>query len=113
MYVNQLDFATSCTQGEILHTLEPMRANRIWRDNEGRVVLWQTPNIWILIWMFARLIGFLIGHGKLASAIHWVGSAALIVWALLEIFQGASYFRRALGVGVLLVTVASIFKIGL
>lgn len=90
-----------------------MQANRIWRDSDGKIVLWQTPNIWLLVWAAAELASFLIGQGKLESAIHWVGSAALIIWALLEIFQGVNYFRRALGAVVLLVTVGSIFKIGL
>ncbi len=90
-----------------------MRTNRIWRDNDGKVVLWQMPNIWLAVWLVAVLAGFFISKGKLASVIHWIGSGALIIWALLEIFRGVNYFRRALGTVVLLVTVASIIKTGL
>lgn len=93
--------------------LKLMRTNRIWRNRDGKVVLWQTPNIWLFIWAAAELASLITGKGKLDSALHWIGSAALIIWALLEIFQGVNYFRRALGAGVLLVTVASIIKIGL
>ena len=90
-----------------------MQANRIWRDSDGKVVLWQMPNIWLVVWLVADVASFLLGHGKLESALHWIGSGALIIWALLEIFQGVNYFRRALGAIVLLATLASIFKIGL
>jgi hypothetical protein len=52
--------------------------------------------------------------GKRVSDYAWTaGAAALIIWSLLEIFRGVNYFRRVLGLVVLLVTVASIFKVGL
>lgn len=84
--------------------------NKIWRDKQGRVVLWQRPNAWILIWALAELTSFLISRGKLTSVIHWIGSGALIIWALLEIFRGVNYFRRTLGLVVLVVTAVSILK---
>lgn len=90
-----------------------MNVNRIWRDSNGKVVLWQAPNVWLLIWLVSDVANLIIGRSKVESVIHWVGSATLIIWALLEVFQGADYFRRALGAVVLLITIVSIFMIGL
>jgi hypothetical protein len=40
-----------------------------------------------------------------------VGAVFLVVWALLELVRGVNYFRRALGLVVLLISIGGLFKI--
>jgi len=76
------------------------------RDKSGKVVLWQSPNPVIIGWAIFALASRLT-HSQLLA---WVGTALLLTWALMEIFQGVSYFRRTLGLVVLALTVGSLFR---
>ena len=52
--------------------------------------------------------------GKNIPGYAWdAGAVALVIWCLLEIVRGVNYFRRALGLIVLLLIIATFFKIGL
>lgn len=66
-----------------------------------RYVVFQRPNYPLIVWFVGALAARLIGHGFIHAALAVISLAALIIWALLEIFQGASYFRRGLGLVVL------------
>ena len=70
--------------------------NKFVRDKKGRVVVWQTPNVPLLGWAACRMGAFAV-DGHLKATLEYVGTAFLLVWAYLEIIQGASYFRRAVG----------------
>jgi hypothetical protein len=71
--------------------------DKIWKDRRGQVVIWQTPNIPLIGWAVLTFLSLLFS-GRQADIFSWLGSASLFVWSLLEIFRGANYFRRALGV---------------
>jgi hypothetical protein len=83
--------------------------DKTWKDRRGRVVVWQTPNIALIGWVTLTFLSLLIG-GRLADIFSWLGSAALIIWSLLEIFKGANYFRQALGLLVLVMAAMSLIK---
>lgn len=83
--------------------------NKIWRDKHGRIVIWQTPNVPLIVWAILTFLSLLV-NGGLANAFYWLGSAALIIWSLLELFKGVNYFRRALGLLVLIMAVISVIK---
>lgn len=87
--------------------------DKIWRDERGHVVIYQTPNVWIIAWVVLNCISLLSSSNKVENFFWWLGSGVLVIWALLEIFRGANYFRQALGLLVLLITVGSAFGIGL
>lgn len=76
-------------------------------DNKNRVSLWQAPNISLLAWGASAVLGRILPDGELRRIVGYAGSAAIVVWALLEVFTGVSYFRRFLGVVVLLATLCS------
>lgn len=59
----------------------------------GRLVIAQWPNAPLWVWILATVAHALTGAGWLT----WVATAALVVWALLEVARGASPFRRVLG----------------
>jgi hypothetical protein len=87
--------------------------DKLWFDRGGNLVIYQRPNVWIIAWAVLDIVA-IFAPSKHTASIAWsIGSAALIIWALLEVFRGVNYFRRALGLIVLLLSVGSIFKIGL
>ena len=93
--------------------MAPSLSDKIWRDKQGRLTLYQRPNIWLIAWAVLDIVA-IFAPGRHISNYAWnAGAAALIIWSLLEILRGVNYFRRALGLAVLVVTIASIFKIGL
>jgi hypothetical protein len=81
--------------------------DKLWRDRQGRIAIWQTPNLPLIGWLVLTCLSLLFS-GHLADVLSWLGSAALIIWALLEVFKGASYFRRALGLLILVMSVMSL-----
>ena len=83
--------------------------DRIWKDRRGRVVIWQTPNVFLIAWAVLTVIS-LFFNGHTADVISVAGSVALIVWAALELFKGVNYFRRVLGLVILILSVLSLLK---
>jgi hypothetical protein len=66
----------------------------------GRIVLMQWPNLPLWSWLVASA-----AHAVMRAAwLAWVATAGLVVWAALEVWKGASPFRRLLGAAVLVVT---------
>lgn len=78
------------------------RLDNFWKDKHGRVVIWQSPNPLLWIWFISMLLSHVLPYGQLNFAAALVAFGALFAWAYLEITQGVSYFRRALGVAVLI-----------
>jgi len=83
--------------------------DKFWKDADGHYVIWQRPNIWLIGWVVLTVIS-LFFTGRMADILSGIGSAALIVWALLEVFKGDSYFRRLLGIVVLIFAVMALVK---
>lgn len=83
--------------------------SKTWRNRQGKVVIWQTPNLPLIAWAGLTILSLLVSS-RLADIFSWLGSAALIAWSLLEIFKGVNYFRRALGLLVLAMAMASLIK---
>ena len=86
--------------------------DKFWRDDRGHVVIWQPPNIWLIVWA-ALDFASLFFNGAVSNVLWYLGSASLIIWALLEVFQGVNYFRRTLGAVVLIFAIGSFFGLGL
>jgi hypothetical protein len=76
------------------------------KDSEGKTVLAQKPNFPILIWLGSLLLRPILS-GNLYTLIDLIGFGALFTWAYLELFQGINYFRRLLGLVVLIVALYS------
>ena len=83
--------------------------NKIWRDEHGDVVIWQTPNAFLIGWAVLTVL-CIVTSGKLSDYFGWAGDLSLVIWALLEIFKGVNYFRRGLGLVVLVFAIASFIK---
>lgn len=87
--------------------------NRFWQDKHGDVVIAQMPNIWLILWFIFELISLFVASHRQEIITWWIATAALGIWSLLEIFKGASYFRRLLGLCVAAITLLSVFGVGL
>ncbi len=83
--------------------------DRIFRDREGKIVIAQTPNPPLLVGLAATLFQFMLPGGKIQTGLDLVAFGALFTWAWQELFTGVNYFRRTLGLMVLV----SIITLGL
>ncbi|MBW4442737.1 MAG: hypothetical protein KME10_16180 [Plectolyngbya sp. WJT66-NPBG17] len=75
--------------------------DRTFRDSEGNIVIAQKPNLPILIGGTATLLQLIGFEGKIQTGLGLVAFGTLFTWAWLELFQGVNYFRRSLGLIVL------------
>jgi hypothetical protein len=81
--------------------------DKVFRDDEGQLAIAQKPNFPILVWLTAMGLRFLPLNDTLSAGVDALAYGVLFTWAWLELFQGVNYFRRALGLVVLLGAIAS------
>jgi hypothetical protein len=84
--------------------------DNFFRDSDGQFVIGQPPNLPILIWGGASLSQLIFKTGQINFGLDILASGALFVWAILEIFEGVNYFRRSLGLLVLIGLIGSKYK---
>jgi hypothetical protein len=75
--------------------------DKVFRDSEGKIVIAQPPNLPLIVWIAASLLKLLVTTGKINLGLDLVAFGVLFTWAWEELFQGVNYFRRALGLIVL------------
>jgi hypothetical protein len=80
--------------------------DKTFRDNDGKIVLAQMPNLPLIVWIVTSLLTLVFTSGKINTALDVVATGSLFTWAWLELFQGVNYFRRALGLAVLIGLIA-------
>jgi len=78
--------------------------DKIAKDKNGNLTIWQSPNLPIIVWAVATLASKLITQGRPHQALTLIAFGAIFVWAWLEIFFGVNYFRRALGLTILVLS---------
>lgn len=81
--------------------------DKTFRDDEGNIVIAQPPNPPLLVGITATLLNLIIKNGNIHTGLEAIGFGALFTWAWLELFEGVNYFRRALGLLVLIGLVGS------
>lgn len=77
-------------------------ADRCFRDDAGRLVIAQFPNWPLWLWGGASLLREVLPDSPGTPLLDWISLGAIAYWSYLEIFDGVNYFRRALGLMVLL-----------
>lgn len=75
--------------------------DKIWKDKTGNVVLWQNPNLPLWSWITTTAFGYFIKRGYIAQVLDILALGSLITWAYLEARSGVNFFRRFLGILVL------------
>ncbi len=81
--------------------------DKTFRDSDGKIVLAQMPNLPIIVWLTASLLKLVFTTGEINTGLDVLANGSLFTWAWLELFQGVNYFRRALGLVVLIGIIAS------
>lgn len=73
----------------------------MFRDRQsGKIVVAQTPNLPLWIFIAAVAIRFVVPTGgTLHEVVGWIGRLALGWWAVDELVRGVNPWRRLLGVG--------------
>ena len=80
--------------------------DRTFRDSEGNIVIAQMPNLPILVGLAATFLQLVVPTGQIQTGLDLIGFGALFTWAWQELFEGVNYFRRALGLIVLVGIIA-------
>ncbi len=72
---------------------------RFFRNPEtGELAVVQLPNLPLWVWLAATSVHLVVTpHGAVGTVLSVVGTAGLVVWAVLEAVRGDSPFRRVLG----------------
>ncbi len=78
-----------------------------WNDKHGHFVVWQRPNALLMTWFGAFVLTVLLPTDWLGHVFSFVALIAILIWAVMELGWGVNYFRRSLGLGVILIFVAS------
>jgi hypothetical protein len=81
--------------------------DRVFKDDSGQVVLAQTPNLPLIVWGITSLLMIIFTTGKTHTGLESIAFGALFTWAWEELFQGVNYFRRALGLLVIVSMIVS------
>jgi uncharacterized membrane protein YGL010W len=81
--------------------------DRFFRDANGEIVIAQMPNVPIIVWLVATLAKLAYPTGKINVGLNILASSSLLVWSLGELTQGVTYFRRSLGLVVLIWLIAT------
>ncbi|GAB1545121.1 hypothetical protein NUACC21_77970 [Scytonema sp. NUACC21] len=81
--------------------------DKIFRDSNGNIVVAQMPNLPLIVWIAASLLKLVFTTGVGNTGLDILAFGSLFTWAWLELFQGVNYFRRALGLAVLIGVTAS------
>jgi hypothetical protein len=76
--------------------------DRVFRNNEGKIIIIQMPNLPIFIWVLASLLKLVFTTGVINTGLEMAAFASLFTWAWGELFEGVNYFRRGLGLVVII-----------
>ncbi|MBO3457994.1 hypothetical protein G7B40_032970 [Aetokthonos hydrillicola Thurmond2011] len=80
--------------------------DKIFRDSNGEIVIAQPPNPPLILWLAASLLRLVFRADAISTALDVIAFGSIFTWAWLELFQGVNYFRRGLGLVVLIGAIA-------
>ena len=81
--------------------MENTLLDRVFRNNEGKIII-QMPTVPIFIWTLASLLKLVFTTGRINLGLETIAFASLFSWAGGELFEGVNYFRRGLGLLVII-----------
>jgi hypothetical protein len=84
--------------------------DKLLKDKNGRIVVWQSPNIPLAGWFVFMVATKLLHAGALKNGAQFLSTAFVFTWAYLERKDGDSYVRRLLGLVIFLMTILAHFK---
>ena len=81
--------------------------DKTFRDSDGQIAIAQMPNLPILVWVGSVLLKLIFTSGQTYLLLDTIAFGTLFTWAWEELFQGVNYFRRGLGLLVLIGVIGS------
>lgn len=79
-----------------------MWVRKIFITKSGNAVILQRPNLPISAWIIAKIAEHVTNEPVIKEGLAQTSVAFLLIWSLMELFQGVNYFRRILGLLILL-----------
>jgi hypothetical protein len=79
-------------------------------DKNNKIILWQFPNLPLIGWLVFVGIGYFVAPGSIKTGFAQASGGFLFIWSYLEITQGATNFRRLLGVVVGILVFVGYFR---
>ncbi len=78
---------------------------KCYKGKHGKVAIAQFPNLPIVVWLVSLLFTHVFANGTLHNLFEIISFGTLFTWAWMELFSGANYIRRSLGLIVLVAVV--------
>ena len=88
-------------------TMDNSLFDQVFRDSDGNIVIAQPPNPPLIVWGIASLLKVFFSSGQVYTGLDLVTFGCIFTWAWQELFQGVNYFRRGLGLIVLIGVIGS------
>jgi len=77
------------------------------KDKQGRIVIAQTPNLPLIVWFIVTIMNLIWSdnHPRVHYVLNLLSFGFIFTWAWLEIAYGVNYFRRTLGLLVIIIAI--------
>ena len=85
-----------------------MHIMNFFKDKSGNIVIGQKPNAPIVAWFIAMIGARIPVLSSVQGPLQIIATVSLSIWAVLEITQGVTIFRRVLGATVMLFIVVNL-----
>lgn len=80
---------------------------KLFLDKNGKIVLAQKPNLPLYGWLVFFVLSKLTDVQPYQNYFSWLSATLLMIWAILELVSGVNYFRRLIGVLVIIGLIVS------
>lgn len=80
---------------------------KFFKDTKGHVVVWQTPNVPLVGWGLFIISTHILHTASWQQLASYMSFGFIFTWAWLELTVGVNYFRRTLGLVILVFSILS------
>jgi hypothetical protein len=81
--------------------------DKIFRDKQGIVTIGQSPNLVLISFLLFTILAMIFRRGDSGYLCKALVFGSIFTWSYLEIFDGANYFRRILGIVIMILSLMS------
>ena len=99
-------YLSSYWYDSLMHKINKI-ADKLIKDKHGNVVITQLPNLALLSFFLFSILGLIFRNGNISYAFKALSFGSIFTWSWMEIFSGVNYFRRILGLIVMIGSIGS------